>query len=105
MAHSTQSELSELSLHGRARLHPGLAWFWQILYILYCLEVGVFLLFLPWMNIWDNNYFLYLYPKLRPVVANSYLRGAVLGLGVINLLIGIQEIVHFRKGSRSRSFH
>jgi len=102
MAHSTQSDLSELSLTDRARSHLGFGWFWQVLYILYCLEVGVFLLFLPWMNIWDNNYLLYLYPGFRPLAANPYLRGAVLGLGIVNILIGVQEIAHFRKGSKGR---
>ncbi len=74
-------------------------WFWQILYILYSLEVGVFLVFLPWMRIWDNNYLLYLYPRLVPIVGNPFLKGAVLGLGIVNILIGIHEIVHLRQGS------
>jgi hypothetical protein len=79
--------------------HPrsGISWVWRILYILYSLEVGSFLLVLPWLPIWDNNYLLYLYPHMRPVVANSFLKGAVLGLGILNILIGIQEIVEFRK--------
>jgi len=75
-------------------------WIWHILYILYSLEVGVFLLFLPWLGIWENNYLLYLYPKIRPVVANSFFKGAVLGLGIVNILIGLQEIAYFRKNSR-----
>ena len=73
---------------------------WHILYILYSLEVGVFLLFLPWLGLWENNYLLYLYPKVGPVVANPYFKGAVLGLGIVNILIGIQEIAYFRKGGR-----
>jgi hypothetical protein len=75
-------------------------WIWHILYILYSLEVGVFLLFLPWLRIWENNYLLYLYPKIRPVIANPYFKGAVLGLGIVNILIGLQEIASFRKTSR-----
>lgn len=80
----------------------GFGWFWQVLYILYCLEVGIFLLFLPWMSLWDTNYLTYLYPDLRPIVANPYLKGAVLGLGIVNVLIGIQEIAQFKKDSSRR---
>jgi len=81
--------------------HSGVAWVWHILYILYSLEVGVFLLFLPWLGIWENNYLLYLYPRFRPIVVNSFLKGGVLGLGIVNILIGIQEIANFRKRSKS----
>ena len=82
---------------GTKRSRPGKAWIWRILYILYCLEVGGFLLFLPWLGIWENNYLLYQYPQLRPFVANSFLKGGVLGLGLVNILIGIQEVVQFKK--------
>jgi len=62
----------------------------------------VFLLFLPWMNLWDTNYLVYVYPSLRSVLANPYLKGGVLGLGIVNLLIGIQEIASFKKRSVRR---
>ncbi len=71
---------------------------WSILYIAYSLEVGSFLILLPWMRIWDDNYFIFMYPHLRALVASPFLKGAVLGLGIVNLLIGLHEIVHFRKG-------
>jgi hypothetical protein len=77
----------------------GIHWVWRILYILYSIEVGLFLILLPWLAIWDNNYLLYRFPNFRPIVGNSYLKGAVLGLGIVNVVIGIQEIVSFRKGT------
>lgn len=83
----------------KAGSRPSIGWIWHILYILYSFEVGVFLLFLPWLSIWENNYILYLYPQYRAIIANPYLKGAVLGIGVVNILIGIQEIVHLRKKS------
>ncbi len=99
--------LSSLSAHsdpqstGKSRFHLGVPWIWHIIYILYSLEVGILLLFLPWSSIWENNYLLYLYPKMRSVVSNPYLKGAVLGLGIVNILIGIQEIAQFRKNARA----
>jgi hypothetical protein len=87
--------------NGKLRSRPGMGWVWHILYILYSLEVGVFLLFLPWLGIWDNNYLLYRFPTIRPIVANSFLKGAVLGLGIVNIMIGIQEVVQFRRSLRT----
>jgi len=70
------------------------------LYIVYFFFVGIFLLCLPWLWIWENNYVLYLYPQLRPLVANYFFKGAVLGLGIVNIMIGIQDIVHVRRNLR-----
>jgi len=70
---------------------------WTILYILYSLEVGSFLIFIPWFPFWDNNYLLFKCPSLRPFLASPFVKGAVLGLGIVNLIIGLHEIVHFRK--------
>jgi hypothetical protein len=83
--------------------HLWVAWVWHILYILYSLEVGVILLFLPWFPIWDNNYLLYRMPSLRPILASPYLKGAVFGLGIINIIIGIQEIAHFHRNPRHKA--
>ena len=85
----------------RQRSWRGHTWVWHLLYIVYSLEVGGFLLFLPWLNIWDHNYLVYRYPLIRPIVANAFLKGAVLGLGIVNILIGIQEIASFRKSCKS----
>jgi hypothetical protein len=102
MAHSIPPHPNDFALESRVKPRFGSGWFWQVLYILYSLEVGVFLLFLPWMSLWDTNYIVYLYPKLHPILANPYLKGAVLGLGIVNVLIGIQEIAQFKKGSDNR---
>jgi hypothetical protein len=94
-----------LTIENRQQKRPPKAFglVWQILYILYCLEAGIFLLLLPWMYLWDNNYLVYRYPDLRPLVTNFFVKGAVIGLGIVNLIIGIQEIYRFRFSSRRYS--
>ena len=67
------------------------------------MEAGIFLLLLPWMYLWDNNYLVYRYPDLRPLVTNYFLKGAVIGLGIVNLVIGFQEIHRIRVSSRKYS--
>jgi hypothetical protein len=76
-------------------------WIGYALYIICSLYLGIALLMLPWQTIWENNYFISIYPQIRPVVANPFFKGAVLGLGIVNIIMGIQEIVRLRKISKN----
>lgn len=78
---------------------------WKSLYYLYILVsfgMGAILLFLPWLETWENNYLLYLYPQFRPLLANAFFKGFVLGLGVANILIGIQEVAQLRHDRKAK---
>lgn len=76
---------------------------WFVLYVLICLEVGLFLMLVPWSTIWERNYFLEAYPELRPWLLSPAFRGAVCGLGLANLYLGVTEILNrFRSGSEAR---
>jgi len=75
---------------------------WAPLYIVYSFVVGTFLLVLPWMDLWDNNYIVYHFPGVGSIVSNSFFKGAVLGLGIVNILIGLQEIAILWKRSRTQ---
>ena len=71
-----------------------------LLYVLYCFEVGVFLLIFPWSSIWDQNSLLSYYPDLKKVILNNFFRGAVSGLGLANLFLGFWEVGNFSRYSR-----
>jgi hypothetical protein len=47
---------------------------------------------LPWSSFWERNYFGYAWPPLRPVLMNHFIRGAVTGLGFVNLIAGFAEL-------------
>jgi len=68
-----------------------------VLYVLYCLEVGIFLLVYPWMRLWDQNFLLQYSSYLRVVLLNDFVRGAVSGLGIANLILGAWEVAHFQR--------
>lgn len=68
-----------------------------VAFILFCLEIGVFLIFAPWSTLWENNFLLGYVPYLRGVILNNYFRGAVSGLGVIDVMLGLSELAHFVK--------
>ena len=63
----------------------------QIVFLLFCLEVGLVLLLLPWTLLWDNNYFFSLQPRHSALWLSNYLRGAVSGLGLVNLWMALEE--------------
>jgi len=84
-----------------------------IFYIILCLEIGIVLTVLPWvphgwlgLSDWGNNYFLLLAAHkagygIQRFIASGWVRGAVSGLGIVNLTMGIWELVHFRQRVRA----
>ena len=89
-----------------------------IFYIILCIEVGLVLTLLPWMHVipflptfglgdWGDNYFL-LYAaqktgikSLQYAVSSGWVRGAVSGIGLLNLGIAVWEIAHFKQTVRA----
>jgi len=59
----------------------------RVLLMLVFFEMGALLLFLPWLNSWESNYFLTRYPTLIPVLLHPAMRGAISGLGALNILL------------------
>jgi hypothetical protein len=68
----------------------------RVLVPLVCLEVGIFLIFVPWTILWSNNMFAGWAPAAA-IWPNGFFKGAVSGLGLINLWIGAQEAYQFWK--------
>jgi hypothetical protein len=64
----------------------------RLLLAAYFLEVGLLLVVLPWTAFWDRNYLFDLVPFVRAWLHNSYARGAVSGLGLLNIALGLSEI-------------
>ena len=64
----------------------------RLLLIAFFLEVGFVLILVPWSPFWDRNYFAQHLPLVEAVIKNNFFRGAVSGLGVLNILMGIGEI-------------
>jgi len=96
---------TELSMPGPVPVRkPEYHWYhkmFAVLFITFCMEIGVFLLVFPWWpEYWDRNYFASLLPFLHPYWDNLYLRGAVSGLGVVNLYISFLEVFRLRRFSK-----
>lgn len=57
------------------------------------LEVGLLLVVIPWSSFWDRNYFAQAMPSVHAFITNNYVRGAISGLGVVNVYLGLAELV------------
>ncbi len=70
-----------------------------VVYILLCFEVGLLLLFFPWLSAWTKNFFVDHYPWVSSLARNGFVRGAVSGLGLADIWLGIYEIWRLRQRS------
>ena len=77
-----------------------------IFFIILCFLLGFYLIVSPWDALfgpWGENYLLVFLadktgaPALQKTVASTWFRGAVTGLGVVNLIIAFWEISHFNQ--------
>lgn len=55
--------------------------------VLLYFELGALLIVLPWSRFWEQNYFLSRFPSLIPILLHPSLRGAVSGLGVLDMFL------------------
>jgi|SRR5581483_9073292 len=66
-----------------------------IIFVVFCMEVGIMLVVLPWKPLWTNNPLVLRFPMLRAFLGAYFVRGLFSGLGLIDLWIGIWEAVHY----------
>ena len=62
----------------------------RVVWLLVWLELGLVLILVPWSEIWETNYFLYQYPALAFFVNNPFMRGAISGLGIMNVFLALE---------------
>jgi len=67
-----------------------------IVYVVFCLQLGIMLIVLPWSDPWTNNNLLAHWPTLRHLWEHGFFRGAISGLGFLDLWLGISEAVNYR---------
>lgn len=70
---------------------PGMAS--TLLFILYCLEAGVFFILAPWTSFWTTNPLFQSTEIVAALTESFYLRGLVSGFGFVHLLVGTRELI------------
>jgi ABC-type transport system involved in cytochrome c biogenesis permease subunit len=56
------------------------------------LETGLLLVLIPWSNFWERNYFVEWSPAIEGLLTSNYVRGAISGLGLVNLAAALVEL-------------
>ncbi len=56
------------------------------------LLVGLVLIVTPWTPFWDTNWMLQPWPELRIVLLSGFVRGAISGLGLVNVLVALADL-------------
>ncbi len=71
----------------------------NITFAIFAFEIGLFLVIFPWTrDLWDLNYFGSLTPSLLNLWEEPYFRGAVTGLGLVNIYISLLQVIRiFRR--------
>jgi hypothetical protein len=68
-----------------------------LLYVFFLFEVGAFLLLFPWLDLWDHNFFAGFGEGWERFWDSPYVRGAVSGLGLINIGFSFSELFRLRR--------
>ena len=66
--------------------------------LLIWLVLGLILILVPWLDSWETNYLFYQYPALGILLKNPFVRGAISGLGFMNILLSLEA---FRRRVRT----
>ncbi len=64
----------------------------RLLIIALLVELGLLLIVVPWSAYWERNYFAQMSPIVSAIVTNNYMRGAVTGLGAVNLFAALADL-------------
>jgi hypothetical protein len=59
----------------------------------------------PWLlpRVWENNLFFFYWPNLKAIFLNAYFRGAVSGIGFLNVLLAISEVLARERAKQALS--
>jgi hypothetical protein len=65
----------------------------RLVLVVFFLEVGLVLTLAPWSAYWDRNYFGETLPIVHELITNNFVRGAVTGLGLVNICAAVADLV------------
>jgi len=82
---------------------PLMAWLRAMLTAAAFTVVGLMLMALPWLPDWNQNFFSGSSRQWYSIWINPYFRGAVSGVGVVNLCVSFLEVYHLLRGGRRRA--
>jgi hypothetical protein len=61
--------------------------------VIFAFELGMFLLIFPWLQSWDLSWVPVHSPRFSDLWMSRYFRGALSGLGLLNIYVALAEAV------------
>ena len=89
------AELEALTTTSSPEEPPKKPWHGRLLIIcfsIFAFEIGLFLVIFPWMDAWNANYLQDLTPFVQQLWEEPYFRGALTGLGFVNIYIACRQV-------------
>lgn len=65
--------------------------------------MGLVLIVVPWSPFWDRNFFSESLPLVKAILSDNFIRGAVSGLGIVNIYAGFAELAAVMGVRRDRT--
>ena len=65
--------------------------------VIFLIEVGMLLIVVPWTPLWMHNNLTAGHLFLREFMGHGVVRGAVSGLGFVNIWIAVWDAVHYQE--------
>ena len=72
----------------------------MVIFVAFCVELGMLLVVLPWTRLWTDNSLLAAYPGWRMLAQDNFMRGVVSGLGLVDVWLGIREAMLYHDPGR-----
>jgi hypothetical protein len=66
-----------------------------ITYVIFCVTLGVWLVVLPWSGFWFDDGWVARWPFVERWLQHGFARGAVSGIGLIDIWLGILEAIRY----------
>ena len=60
---------------------------------------------IPWSTFWERNYFVEWSPALEAMLTSNYVRGAISGLGLVNVGVALVELAELFSAKSPGSSH
>ncbi len=96
----TEPSMHDEELSEESPKKERLSWFAKLgwlAWIILCFELGAFLLVYPWMDTWQQNGIQDWLRLGEDTWLNPYFRGALSGLGVLNIYVSLVELFYYLK--------
>ena len=72
-----------------------------LMLVLFCLYIGGLVTVLPWSpRYWDGNGWILGHPAAANWLLRGWVRGLLSGIGLLDLWIGVSELLHYRDHRR-----